>query len=151
MRTSAIPNGSRARQGLPLALYGDRFGALVRNDRHWSLEEELAGAQFPTHLGRMLQELGVGYIAAQSPQAKGRIERLWATLQDRLVSELRVRGLTTVDAAHAYLPTFIADFNQRFGIRIFIAKDLLMNNSPLARLRVVPKADAAHVVVRDPD
>ena len=66
--------------GLPLALYGDRFGALVRDDRHWSLEEELAGAQFPTHLGRILQDLGVGYIAAQSPQAKGRVERLWATL-----------------------------------------------------------------------
>ena len=101
--------------GMPLALYGDRFGALVRNDRHWSLEEELAGAQFPTHLGRILQELGVGYIAAQSPQAKGRIERLWGTLQDRLVSELRLRGITSVDAAHAYLPVFIADFNRRFG------------------------------------
>jgi transposase len=101
--------------GVPLALYGDRFGALVRNDRHWSLEEQLAGAQFPTHLGRMLQDLGVGYIAAQSPQAKGRIERLWATLQDRLVSELRIRGITTIDAAHAYLPAFIADFNRRFG------------------------------------
>ena len=102
-------------QGLPLALYGDRFGALVRNDRHWSLEEELAGVQFPTHLGRILQDLGVGYIAAQSPQAKGRVERLWATLQDRLVSELRLRGITTVEAAHAYLPAFITDFNQRFG------------------------------------
>jgi len=101
--------------GLPLALYGDRFGALVRNDRHWSLEEELAGAQFPTHLGRILQDLGVGYIAAQSPQAKGRVERLWATLQDRLVSELRLRGITTLDAAHAYVPAFIADFNRRFG------------------------------------
>jgi transposase len=101
--------------GLPVALYGDRFGALVRNDRHWSLAEELAGAQFPTHLGRMLEELGVAYIAAHSPQAKGRVERLWATLQDRLVSELRLRGLTTVPAAHAYLPAFIADFNGRFG------------------------------------
>src|SRR5207302_9574694 len=49
------------------------------------------------------------------PQATGRIERLWATLQDRLVGELRLRGLTTVQAATAYLPEFIADFNRRFG------------------------------------
>ncbi|HKW39998.1 MAG TPA: hypothetical protein VJN39_01990, partial [Gemmatimonadales bacterium] len=103
------------RHGLPLALYGDRLNLLVRNDRHWALSEQLAGTQAPTHLGRMLQDLGIGYIAARSPQAKGRIERLWATLQDRLVSELRLRGLATVAAAEAYLPTFIADFNRRFG------------------------------------
>ena len=101
--------------GLPLALYGDRLNLLVRNDPHWSIAEELAGTQHPTHLGRMLQDLGIGYVAAHSPQAKGRIERLWATLQDRLVSELRLRGLTTVQAATAYLPEFIADFNRRFG------------------------------------
>jgi transposase len=101
--------------GLPLALYGDRLNLLVRNDRHWSVAEELAGTQFPTHLGRMLQDLGIAYIAARSPQAKGRVERLWATLQDRLVSELRLRGITTVAAATAYLPEFIADFNRRFG------------------------------------
>ena len=101
--------------GLPLAIYGDRLNLLVRNDRHWSVAEELAGTQSPTHLGRMLQDLGIAYVAAHSPQAKGRIERLWATLQDRLVSELRVRGLTTVEAAAAYLPEFIADFNRRFG------------------------------------
>ena len=101
--------------GVPLALYGDRLNLLVRNDPHWSLEEQLAGQQAPTHLGRILQDLGIGYIAARSPQAKGRVERLWATLQDRLVSELRVRRITTVAAAHAYLPAFIADFNRRFA------------------------------------
>ena len=99
------------RHGLPLAVYGDRLNLLVRNDRHWSLAEQLAGVQGPTHLGRMLQDLGIGY----SPQAKGRIERLWATLQDRLVSELRLRRIATVAAAEAYLPAFIADFNRRFG------------------------------------
>ena len=103
------------RHGLPLAVYGDRLNILVRNDPHWSLEEQLAGTQFPTHIGRLLQELGVGYIAAHSPQAKGRIERLWETLQDRLVSELRLRRIATVEMAQAYLPTFIADYNRRFG------------------------------------
>jgi transposase len=103
------------RHGLPLAVYGDRLNILVRNDPHWSLEEQLAGTQFPTHIGRLLQDLGVGYIAARSPQAKGRIERLWETLQDRLVSELRLRRIATVEAAQAYLPTFIGDYNRRFG------------------------------------
>ena len=103
------------RHGLPLAVYGDRLNLLVRNDAHWSVEEQLAGSQAPTHLGRILHALAVGYIGARSPQAKGRIERLWATLQDRLVSELRLRDIRTVEAAQAYLPEFIADFNRRFG------------------------------------
>src|SRR3989475_75206 len=101
--------------GLPMAVYGDRLNLLVRNDAHWSVEEQLAGTQAPTHVGRILQNLALGYIAARSPQAKGRIERLWNTLQDRLVSELRLRGIRTVEAAQAYLAEFITDFNQRFG------------------------------------
>jgi hypothetical protein len=101
--------------GLPLALYGDRFGVFVRNDPHWTLAEELRGTQDPTHFGRILQELGIGYIAAHSPQAKGRIERFWQTLQDRLVSELRLRGISTPAAANAFLPAFLADLNPRFA------------------------------------
>src|SRR5215471_14393440 len=69
----------------------------------------------PTHFGRMLQELGIGFIAAQSPQAKGRIERLWGTLQDRLVSELRLRACRTLEQANAFLPEFLASFRQRFA------------------------------------
>ena len=99
--------------GLPLALYGDRLNLLVRNDRHWSVEEQLTGAQFPTHVGRILQDLGVGYIAAHSPQAKGRIERLWGTLQDRLVSELRLAGARTPAEANAVLEAFVPTFNDR--------------------------------------
>jgi transposase len=101
--------------GLPVACYGDGTNILVRTDPHWSLEEELQGAQAPTHLGRVLQELGIGYIRARSPQAKGRIERLWRTLQDRLVAELRLQGVTTYAAATAALPRFIADYNRRFA------------------------------------
>lgn len=101
--------------GLPIAVYGDRLNVFVRNDRHWTLAEQLQGHQDPTHLGRMLRDFGIEYIAAQSPQGKGRIERLWATLQDRLVSELRLAGVTTLEAANAFLPAFIADFNRRFA------------------------------------
>jgi hypothetical protein len=104
-----------ARAGLPVALYGDGVNILVRTDRHWSLDEELAGAQAPPHLGRVLQELGIGYVQARSPQGKGRVERLWGTLQDRLVSELRVRGIADRAAANAMLPEFLADFNRRFA------------------------------------
>lgn len=103
-----------AAYGLPLALYGDRLNVFVRNDRHWSLEEELQGAQHPTHFGQMLRGLGIGFIAAGSPQAKGRIERLWRTLPDRLTVELRLRGIATLAAANAFLPTFLDDFNRRF-------------------------------------
>jgi len=101
--------------GLPCNLYGDRLGVFVRNDKHWTLEEELAGQQSPTQFGQMLAELALGFIAAHSPQAKGRIERLWETLQDRLVQELRLRGITPVEQAEAFLPEFIADFNRRFA------------------------------------
>lgn len=101
--------------GLPVSLYGDRLNLFVRNDRHWTLAEELQGAQEPTHFGRMLRDLGIGFIAARSPQAKGRIERLWRTLQDRLVSELRLRGLASPAGANAYLPEFLAAFNRRFA------------------------------------
>jgi hypothetical protein len=103
------------RHGLPVTLYGDRLGVFVRNDAHWSLEEELQGAQHPTQFGQVLRELGIGYIGAHSPQAKGRIERLWETLQDRLVAELRLRGIHTVDAAEAYLPLYVGDHNRRFA------------------------------------
>ena len=103
------------RHGLPVTLYGDRLGVFVRNDAHWSLEEELQGAQHPTQYGQVLRDLGIGYIAAHSPQAKGRVERLWATLQDRLVAELHLHAIHTVDAAEAYLPTYLADHNRRFA------------------------------------
>jgi transposase len=111
----AVLEQTGRRFGMPVTLYGDRLNVFVRNDRHWSLEEELAGQRDPTHFGRVLAALGIGFIAAHSPQAKGRIERLWATLQDRLVSELRLRGITTIDAANAFLPEFLEDFGRRFS------------------------------------
>ena len=101
--------------GVPVAFYGDRFGALVRNDDHWSLEEQLAGRQDPTQFGRILEELGIGYIPARSPQAKGRIERAWETLQDRLVSELRLLGLRSLEEVVRHLPHLIAELNARFA------------------------------------
>lgn len=101
--------------GVCCVLYGDHTSIAVRNDDCWSIEEELAGRQIPPQFGRMLEELGIRYIAANSPEAKGRIERLWRTLQDRLAAELALHGITTLEGARAYLPRFIAAFNRRFG------------------------------------
>jgi transposase len=103
------------RFGVPLAFYGDRSGVFVRNDEHWSLDEQLAGQRQPTQFGRALQQLGVTFIAAQSPQAKGRIERLWGVLQDRLTSELRLAGSCDLDSANRVLRRFVTDYNRRFA------------------------------------
>src|SRR5690348_5762040 len=103
------------RHGIPLSLYGDRHSVFVRNDDHWSLEEQLAGKRQPTQFGRALAQLGITYIAARSPQAKGRIERLWGTFQDRLTSELRLGGAGNLASANQVLHRFIADYNRRFA------------------------------------
>jgi transposase len=102
--------------GVPLSLYRDRHGIFQRNDPHWTIAEELAGRQFPTHVGRALDELGIQQIPAHSPQAKGRIERLWRTFQDRLCSELRLARAATCEQANAVLQSFVTDYNQRFAV-----------------------------------
>jgi transposase len=103
------------RHGVPLAFYGDRSGIFVRNDDAWNLAEQLAGKRQPTQFGRALEQLGITFIAAQSPQAKGRVERLWGVLQDRLTSELRLAGAADPNSANAVLRHFIADYNRRFA------------------------------------
>jgi len=102
--------------GVPLSLYRDRHGIFQRNDAHWTVAEQLAGKQCPTHLGRALEELGIPQIPAYSPQAKGRIERAWRTCQDRLVSELRLAHACDLDSANQVLARFCADYNQRFAV-----------------------------------
>ncbi len=71
------------RHGVPLSLYRDQQGTFQRNDKHWTIEEQMAGRQTLTQLGRVLEELGIQSIRALSPQAKGRIERLWKTFARR--------------------------------------------------------------------
>ena len=102
--------------GVPLSVYRDRHGIFQRNDPHWTLAEQLAGKQCPTHLARALEELGIQQIPAYSPQAKGRIERAWRTCQDRLVSELRLAQACDLDSANRVLARFCADYNQGFAV-----------------------------------
>ena len=103
------------RHGVPLSFYGDKHGVFVRNDDHWTVEEQLTGKRHPTQFGRALEQLGITYIPANSPQAKGRIERLWGTFQDRLTSELRLVGATDLATANDVLRRFLPDYNRRFG------------------------------------
>lgn len=103
-------------KGIALAIYMDRHGIFRRNDEHWTLEEQLAGEQTPTQVGQALRALGIQPIFALSPQAKGRVERLFNTLQDRLVQELRLAGITTPQPATRFVNgSFKADFNARFA------------------------------------
>ena len=102
--------------GLPWAVYMDQHGSLKRNDDFWTLEEELRGEQNPTHVGRALKVLEVEQIFALSPQAKGRVERMWGTLQDRLVSELRLVGAKTAEEANAVLRRYVPEHNARFAV-----------------------------------
>ena len=104
--------------GIPQSLYTDRHTIFIspKTDK-LSVEEELAGKVVPlTQFGRAISELGIGHIAALSPQAKGRVERLWQTLQGRLVIELRLAGISTIEDANAFLPGFISRFNERFAV-----------------------------------
>jgi hypothetical protein len=101
---------------VPLAAYMDRHSTLTRNDAKWTLEEQLAGEQERTQVGRALAELGIEIIYALSPQAKGRVERLWGTLQDRLVSELRLANACTTQEAERVLEKYRRAHNKRFAI-----------------------------------
>jgi hypothetical protein len=104
--------------GIPLALYHDQHSIFkVNTGKVPTMEEQLAGKRPQSQLGRILEELGINSIAAKSPQAKGRVERLWGTFQDRLVSELRLAGATTEKEANRVLRQFLPDYNRRFSVQ----------------------------------
>jgi len=101
--------------GIPGAIYADRH-TIFQSPKEASLEQELAGQQPKSQLGRLLAELGVELIPAGSAQAKGRIERLWQTFQDRLVKALREAGATNTEEANRVLERFLPQFNARFQV-----------------------------------
>jgi len=105
------------RHGVPAAVYHDRHSIFVAAPRTpLTLEEQLVDRRSPTQFGRALAELGISSIAAWTPQAKGRIERVWGTLQDRLVTELRLAGAIDRESANAVLRRFVPRFNRRFAV-----------------------------------
>jgi len=103
--------------GIPLGLYSDRHTIFRSPNEKLTLEQELAGETKPlSHFGKAIAELQIEHIKAITPQAKGRVERLWATLQDRLVIELRRLGVTTIEEANAALPKLLKKHNRRFAV-----------------------------------
>jgi len=127
--------------GLPMAIYHDRH-TILRSPKTPTLDEELAGQMPMSQIQRMLHELGIEAIPAYSPEAKGRIERLWGTLQSRLTTELRLQAVTTLEQANACLPAFLEQFNARFAVAPL---------DPTPAWRPLPKHfDDAHIfAIRD--
>lgn len=109
--------------GLPLAVYTDQH-TTYKSPATPTLEEQLAGQTPQSQFERSLAEVGVEVIHAHSPQAKGRVERLCGTFQDRLIKELRLAGVRTVDTANHFLEGYLPQYNQRFTIPPAQAVDL---------------------------
>jgi hypothetical protein len=101
--------------GLPLSVYLDKH-TTYKSPAEPTLEDELNGTEPLSQFGRALGELGVELIHANSPQAKGRIERLFNTLQDRLVKEMRLRGISALDEANRFLVSYLPWYNRRFAV-----------------------------------
>lgn len=104
--------------GIPISIYSDRHSIFQSplTDK-LSIEDHLAGKRVnPTQFGRAMNELGVTIIPARSAQAKGRIERLWETLQSRLPVEFKRHRIKTLDEANEFLTTYVQKFNDRFAV-----------------------------------
>ena len=98
------------KHGRPMAFYSDKHGIFRINAKN-----ALSGSGM-TQFGRAMKALDIKIICANTPQAKGRVERVFGTLQDRLIKELRLQGINTIEAAHDFLPEYIKDFNRRFAV-----------------------------------
>jgi hypothetical protein len=98
------------RHGIPLAIYADKH-TTYQSPAPPTVDEQLAGGTPLSQFGRALAELGIELIAAHSPQAKGRVERLFKTVQDRLVKELRLAGIATIEAANQFVEAWLPIFN----------------------------------------
>ena len=101
--------------GIPEQMYPDRSGIFFYSGQNKHSADN--GQERLTQYGRIMKELGVDMFPAYSPQAKGRIERFWQTIQSRLPVEFRIRGITTIEQANAFLPVFIKLYTKRFGVQ----------------------------------
>ncbi|MDF0650496.1 MAG: ISNCY family transposase [Nitrospira sp.] len=121
------------RYGLPLALYADKH-TTYQSPVEPTGDEQLAGVEPASQFGRALRELGVELIAAHSPQAKGRVERLFQTFQDRLVKALRLAGSATVEDANRFVEHYLPVYNRRFAVPPAQAADLHRPTPPAREL-----------------
>lgn len=119
------------RYGVPHSVYTDKH-TTYRALGEPTVAQQLAGEKPQSQFERALAELGVTVIHAHSPQAKGRVERLFKTLQDRLVKDLRLAGIATIEAANQFVETWLPRYNRRFAVQPAQAADL-HRPSPTAR------------------
>jgi hypothetical protein len=111
------------RYGLPQAVYADKH-TTYKSPAEPTVQEQLEGVEPQSQFERALSELGVEMIHAHSPQAKGRIERLFGTFQDRLIKEMRLAGVSTMEEANRFLGGYLPIYNRRFSIQPAEAADL---------------------------
>ena len=131
------------RHGRPVAVYTDRHSIFEPQDKGQALPDGV------TQFGRALAELDVELIRAHSPQAKGRVERLFGTLQDRWVKELRLAKVTTIDQANALLERLVPEHNRRFARPARQAVDQHRPLGPSHRLESILSVQAERVVSND--
>jgi hypothetical protein len=132
-----------------LAHYTDK-ASIFRTAGPQPLAEQLRGDPLRTQFGRALNELGIEWIAAHSPQAKGRIERLFETLQDRLVKEMRLAGIDSMEAANHFLETrFVPEWEQRFTVAPRNARNAHRRLGQEQRLEEILSVRVARKVAQD--
>jgi len=107
--------GFMKRHGKPQSVYLDRH-ATYKTTRKTVIDEDLAGEVSQTQFQRIMKDLNIRVIFARSPQAKGRVERVFETLQDRLVKEMRLANICTIEAANAFLVAYLPHYNAKFNV-----------------------------------
>jgi len=116
--------------GIPISLYPDKYSVFFppkKVNDHVTIEEQLNGREKGiTQFGRIVEELGITMFPANSPQAKGRIERLWETLQSRLVTEFRINNITSMEQANTFLLEYINIYNSKFSVEPINKKSLFL-------------------------
>ena len=116
--------------GIPISLYPDKYSVFFppkKVNDHITIEEQLNGREKGiTQFGRIVEELGIEMFPASSPQAKGRIERLWETLQSRLTTEFRINNIKTIDEANTFLISYIEKYNSKFSIQAISKKSVFL-------------------------
>src|SRR5690554_2174593 len=137
--------------GIPTSIYCDRHSIFVSpNDGKLSIDEQLEGKTVKlTQFGRAIDELGITMIKAYSPQAKGRIERLWGTLQSRLVVEFKIRNITTMEDANAFLAEFIDKYNEKFGVEPENSKSAFRDLDPNINLDYILCIKEERMIIND--
>ena len=125
--------------GSPIAIYSDKYSVFFpTSSQKITIEEQLQGKEKPTtQFKRIMDVLGIELIAASTSQAKGRIERLWETLQDRLITEFKLNNIKTIEEANEFLPKYINKYNKKFAIEPKLSESKFVPLPPYVDLDIL--------------